>query len=73
MENRMEVPKETKTQLPHSLEISLLDQYPENIIPGIDTYTDINCSTIYSSLEMQTKMSIDRWTELWYIYGREFY
>jgi len=71
----MEVPKEAKnTVIAQSGNLTPGSMSREHHPRDRHIHADVHCSTIYSRLEMQViKMSMDRWIEMWYIYGREFY
>ena len=51
--------------------ISLLDIYPQNTMTREDTYSNVHCSTIYSSQDMETTLlPTDRGVgikKMWYI------
>lgn len=69
----MEVPKETKnTVTTQSGNLTPGSISREHHPWGRHIHSDIHCSTIYSSLEMQVvKMSMDRWIELLGTYMEE--
>ena len=77
MENSMELPQKTQTELPYDLAIPLLDIYPDKTIIQEENCTPMFTAalfTIAKTWKLPKCPLTDKWIKkMWYIYITEYY
>ena len=76
MENGMELPYKTKTQLPYDPAIPLIGIYQEKTIIRKDTCTPVFMAALFTRARTWKQPqcpSTGEWIKMWYIFTMEYY